>query len=457
MVRALQRALDNSVARVRDGFSTAVLGTTSPTLPGLAGGLPFAWRFLMALVSVVLGLVVAFASAPKAGPFATLFFFPALMLAAACGIELALLAYVVCLGAAILFFTSGTATIFFALSAALQVTIVLVLRQFFRESRRWGVRYRRLVTAIASATTVFKPDGRIERPHPEFSRLTGMKWPNYRDLGWIEAIHPEDRELLIPKEPAEKMGLHRAELRVRDASSGDWRWHNMRAVPLLDDEGEVEEWVSILSDIHERRLGQEEREIAVGELRHRLKNLMTIVNSLAKSSRPRDNKAVDDYLRKFLGRLNALTIAADQVIANEQTALAIGAVVRATLTPFVEENSPRVKLDGPYLLLSEQTGGALALGVHELATNAIKYGALSVADGKVEIRWRCFYRGDGEEIVIEWIETGGPKPEPPAQEGFGTRVIRFVPAREKNGKVDIEYRPEGVYCRIGFTRAAPLG
>ena len=192
-------------------------------------------------------------------------------------------------------------------AAALQTLVALGLRGLFRESRRWGVRYRRLLSAMSAAVTVSDARGRIERPHPELGKLIGLDWPDYRGSRWLSSIHPDDRKLLLPPMPFKDVTLQRAEIRLKNPKSGDWRWHLMRAVPLLGDDGEVEEWISILTDIHERKLGLEQRDMMVGEARHRLKNLMTIIDSMVKSSAPRKrDAAVEAFQKKFLGRLHAL-------------------------------------------------------------------------------------------------------------------------------------------------------
>jgi two-component sensor histidine kinase len=118
----------------------------------------------------------------------------------------------------------------------------------------------------------------------------------------------------------------------------------------------------------------------------------------------------------------------------------------------MEEGSRRILTKGPRVALTEQTGSALALAIHELATNAIKYGALSVPEGMVSVEWQRSDLGNAEQISIEWIEAGGPPVTKPDRESFGTRVVRFVAAREKSGNVDLDFREEGLCCRISFLR-----
>jgi len=129
-------------------------------------------------------------------------------------------------------------------------------------------------------------------------------------------------------------------------------------------------------------------------------------------------------------------------------------VIAATLEPFLETESARLTFGGPDLALNQATGGSLALGVHELTTNAIKHGALSVPEGRVDFRWTVTPDGNGSRVEMVWRETGGPPPAKPERAGYGARVISFIPSREQNGTVAMEYPPEGYICRIAFTLPA---
>jgi PAS domain S-box-containing protein len=437
---------------LRDTFSSSILGTTSPTAQsGLGGGLSRPARVAVTLAS----LAAATAAASLMGaPQAAVFFFPALMIAGLFGgVLLGIAVMIASIVIAYYLFREGLDIRLFALAAMVQTTIAIAMRVLFRESRRWGLRYRRLLSAMSSAVTVFDADGRIDRPQPEFGALLGMPWPDYAGHLWVDAIHPDDRALITPQQPHKAVTRQRAEIRVRDPRTGDWHWYLSRAVPLLDENGEVEEWISILTDIHERRLGTEQQSLAMGEARHRLKNLITIIESLLKASRPRPPEpVVEVFYKKFLGRLHALSAASDLALASNYATMDVREVVAATLEPFLETDSARLSYCGPKLMLSQATGGPLALGLHELATNAIKHGALSVPEGRVAFTWAVTREGANNRVEMVWKETGGPPPRRPEKDGYGARVIAFIPSREQNGSVTAEYPPDGYVCRIAFTQ-----
>jgi len=342
----------------------------------------------------------------------------------------------------------------FVYSSIFLYIAAVLARAAVRDSWRTEMRLMRLVESATALLFVTDGAGHPLRPNPGWEKLTGMDWLDYRKRGWTAAVHPDDRPFL-PADPLPPGAeTYERELRVHDARIGDWRWHRLRSVPVRDQRGEVVEWVGTLHDIHDRKLESEKQDLVVGEMRHRMKNLITVIEALAKNSRRRDEDApaVQEFLKRFLGRLHALAAAADLLLASNHEAIDANGVIRATLVPFDEETSSRIRISGPDLQLSESLGGGLALAVHELATNALKYGALSVPGGTISLTWNVTTGGDADEVVFEWKERGGPPPAPPTREGFGNRVIKSVTAREKTGSVTIEYPPDGVYCRIAYAR-----
>jgi two-component sensor histidine kinase len=432
---------------VRDTFSSRVLGTTSRGVPALSGGLSFAGRAQIAGASFAAALLLALFLKPWAGPFSVTFFFPALLIAGIFGdTMIAALALALSVTLAGAFFAPGPTTLWFALAASLETATALFLRALFRESRRWGVRYRTLLSGISAGIIVSERDGQITRPHPDIEPLLGLKWPAYKGFGWISGVHPDDLKI-AQGEPGPRGGVMRRTVRLHDPDTGEWRWYQFRSVPLMNREGKPEELISVLFDVHQRKVGDQHRDIVAGEMRHRWKNLITVITSIAQSSFASEGRA---DLERFLGRLRAIAAAGDLSIVDSHQ-MELGGVVRAALEPFMhDEDRARFTIDGPEVGIRAATGAALALGIHELATNAIKYGALSVPEGRVAISWRILPGRGAARLIIEWVEEGGPRVETPASEGFGSRVIRFVPTREKSGRVEMDYRETGLVCTISF-------
>lgn len=396
-------------------------------------------------------------------PFA--FYYPAIIIVAlACGWEFGAGAILISLLLAWYLFVppvlhwrmpSPTQRISLGAMAAVGAMLVAIsesLRRALARARASEVRYRELMEVTSGIVCITDAAGRISEPQHGWTEITGMPWPEYRDLGWLKAVHKDDQHLVAGDRPVNAEGIQYADIRIWSRSANDWRWFGMRAVPLLKRGGRIEGWMSALTDMHEHKLVRERQELMLGEHRHRLKNLITVIDSLANWSNPQGDKNVEAFLKKFTGRLRALGGVSDQIIAADWKELEAENVIRTALAPFMEEGSARFSISGPPLSLSEQTAGSLALAMHELATNALKYGALSAKDGRVSVTWSRTPAPFGERVVLAWREEGGPPAAQPQREGFGLRLIRFVPAREKDGAVRFEFAPEGFRCEIGFTR-----
>ena len=328
---------------------------------------------------------------------------------------------------------------------AVQVICCLLIWRFFIVSRR---RFTQRIQAVTGGLndSVFMANADGEPT----AMLEGSGWKPLVSGTWLQSVHPEDRAYWPVAGATEPQ---RAEVRLRDAQ-GDWRWHRVRATPIRAPGGHIREWIGTLHDIHDQKLASEHRDLVIEELRHRLKNLVTVIDALAKNSRrpEAEEPGVTAFLQRFLGRLHALGTAGDLVLASNRVSIEANALVKATLAPFMGENAQRIHVGGPSIMLSEDFGAGLGLAVHELATNALKYGALSAPDGRVSFTWSVTPEGDAQNIAFEWKEHGGPTPKPPAKPGFGTRMIKHVAVREKSGRVDIDYPPDGLQCRIAFVR-----
>jgi two-component sensor histidine kinase len=191
------------------------------------------------------------------------------------------------------------------------------------------------------------------------------------------------------------------------------------------------------------RAAEEEAQLLAREMRHRLRNVLGLVAAISQQT-ARRSKTFQDYQEHFQSRLDALG-AALAVDLEDEKAIAptdLDKLLTRVLHPFGHE---RCNLAGPPVSVGQVAATPLALTIHELATNAVKYGALSVPDGRVEITWRR----EDHRVMVEWREIGGPPVQPPANPGFGTRLIRsiFSPAV---GKTEVIYAEAGVICRICF-------
>ncbi len=343
----------------------------------------------------------------------------------------------------------------FTVAASSQVALGQWLRSAMTIMVQAENRYRQLVTATSGIVWMTDADGQVHKPQTGWPEITGMQWPDYKGYMWIKCVHKDDRDRLKPDPiQIDENGQYQTEFRLWHAPTKDWRWFSSKCVPLRNANGVVREWITTLTDIHERKLAGERRELMIGELRHRLKNLFTVINSLMQSSRPRNEATVDLFISKLRGRIHALSTAADLAIATHRVSIDFGTMAKIILKPFLDDKAECILMDGPPLELSEETGGSLALALHELATNAIKYGALSTENGQVHLYWTCGPSVEGEQVVIEWEEKGGPVARAPSRGGFGSRIIKFSVARERASKVLLDYPEDGLICRFQFIRSA---
>lgn len=205
-------------------------------------------------------------------------------------------------------------------------------------------------------------------------------------------------------------------------------------------------------EVQERRRVEQRQQLLIHELNHRVKNMLATVQSVARQSLGGARGA--GPLEDFENRLLALAWAHDVLTREHWAGASLRTVLSRTLAPYDEA---RLDLIGPDLRISPKMALALAMGVHELATNAVKYGALSEASGRVEIRWRLDEQAAPPRLFLVWQERNGPPVDPPASRGFGSRLLERGLAHELGGQVTIAFARPGLECRIDapFETEAP--
>jgi two-component sensor histidine kinase len=183
------------------------------------------------------------------------------------------------------------------------------------------------------------------------------------------------------------------------------------------------------------------------ELRHRLKNALAVVQTIANATF-RPDTPLDEARQAFNARLDALAQAHDMLFESSWTNANLMSVIESSLGPYIQAGPHRVRARGPNVDLGAKPALALALAFHELATNAAKYGALSNDAGYVEIAWTLAPVAEGRELRLRWHERNGPPVVPPSREGFGSRLIKSNLAAEFNGSVELAFQPDGLAFTI---------
>jgi PAS domain S-box-containing protein len=198
-------------------------------------------------------------------------------------------------------------------------------------------------------------------------------------------------------------------------------------------------------DISAEKRAEEHQRLLINELNHRVKNTLAIVQSVAMQTFGSTDSAAR---QAFEGRLDALAGAHNLLTERSWEAAALKQVVEQTLGRGCGADPTRIEADGPDLALAPRTAVSIAMALHELCTNAMKYGAMSVPDGRVSVRWSIEERGGEQRLLLTWEESGGPAVGAPARRGFGTRMIERGLAAELGGTARIEFAPGGVICRV---------
>jgi two-component sensor histidine kinase len=247
------------------------------------------------------------------------------------------------------------------------------------------------------------------------------------------------------KVPPDARPLHRAArgeevvdemLEIR-FDNGDKKMLLFRAAPLRDKDGVLQGAVCAAADVTEQQRYEDHLKLLLGELNHRVKNTLAVVQAIAVMTL----KDIDPGARAaFEERLLNLSAVHDLLTAENWSGASLASVVRASL----RAARGRVSFDGDDLSLRPRSAVALSMALHELGTNALKYGALSREGGRVAVRWTT----DNDRFRLRWQESGGPAVSVPDRRGFGSRMIEEALATEFRGEVRIDWRPEGVVCTI---------
>ncbi|MGI4879367.1 MAG: CheR family methyltransferase [Janthinobacterium lividum] len=233
---------------------------------------------------------------------------------------------------------------------------------------------------------------------------------------------------------------------VRQSKDGSAVWVSLSVSPIRDAQGNVIGASKIARSMAERRRADEHRRILVDELDHRVKNTLAVVQSIAAQTF-RDNVTMDEAREAFASRLINLASMHDVLTRESWTGAELIDIAIDTIKPHSSGRS-RLHIDGPPVRLGPSAALAIAMALHELCTNAAKYGALSSKDGHVEIAWRLDGEGEERRLHLTWTESGGPPVRPPTRKGFGSKLIERALALELGGKVHLSYEPTGVVCTI---------
>ncbi|MDM9626549.1 HWE histidine kinase domain-containing protein [Rhizobium sp. S152] len=313
--------------------------------------------------------------------------------------------------------------------------------------RRSEARNRALVSASSDVVYELSRDWEEMRQLDGRGFLADIDAPTVR---WLDLfVFPEDQAAIrvaIQQAISERKPFE-LEHRVRRAD-GSEGWTLSRAIPVFNDEGEIAEWFGMASDITDRVKAREQQKLLNTELGHRLKNLLALVQSIA-SQTFKQSASLDEAAASYVSRLSSLGRATDFLTETAWGETSLHRIAEAGLTSVIDFEN-RVDISGPPIELAAQQALMLTLALHELATNSVKYGALSHDGGSVVLGWSL--ADDKSGFVLRWRERSSVPVEAPEREGFGTKLITRLLPSAFGGETSLVYERSGLF----FEFRAPL-
>jgi PAS domain S-box-containing protein len=317
--------------------------------------------------------------------------------------------------------------------------------QALRESER---QFRTLADTIPQLAWMAQPDGWIFWYNRRWYDYTGTTPQQMEGWGWQSVHDPAELPRVLERWHASiSTGQPFDMVFPLKGTDGLFRPFLTRVLPLLNEQGRVARWFGTNTDVSEQAEHERRLRLLVEELNHRVKNTLATIQSIATMTY-RSAESPETFWKGFEGRILGLSKTHNLLSASQWDGIALRDILCNELDPYDDESGRRVRLMGPPVRLDSKTAVALGMAVHELATNAAKYGALSTREGRVNVIWRMEANGGKAHLAVTWSESGGPPVKPPQRRGFGSRLIERGLAHELRGDIRIEYRPEGVCCTV---------
>ena len=305
-------------------------------------------------------------------------------------------------------------------------------------------------TVLASSADCIKVldcSGRVEFINEQGLRLletgdptimTGKLWPDM----WPEKDRPMV-QAAIEKANAGETGHFSA---LYPTAKGTPKWWDILITPMRDSEGRIHKLVATTRDITGAKEAERQIKLLLCEVNHRAKNMLSVVEAIARHTAAADR---DDFIERFAERVQSLAASQDLLVKNDWRGVDLHQLALSQLGHFEDLVDKRIELRGPHLLVSASAAQALGMALHELATNAGKYGALSDCSGRVEVCWRLESGGDvGGTFAISWRERGGPFVRAPVSSGFGSTVLCRVAKESLDAQVELDYASTGLVWRL---------
>ncbi len=278
---------------------------------------------------------------------------------------------------------------------------------------------------------------------------------------------PEDivgttqQEAIPEASPATAENLKRGVIETGESARADIRivyngtetWYDLMAHPLTDENGAITGVIASAVDITRYKEQSARIRLLMRELTHRSKNLLTVIQAIMRQTAS-NSASLEDFETRFMARLQSLAGSHDLLVREDWQGASLRELVYSQLGHYSDRLDSQIELSGDPLQVRPDAAQHIGMALHELATNAAKYGALSTPEGKVRIAWQMFAAADGTPMChLSWEESGGPTVQPPSRRGFGRVVIERTVARALHGEVQVEYAASGLRWMLDFPKS----
>jgi len=303
------------------------------------------------------------------------------------------------------------------------------------------------------------------RRSPEYMRLHGLSPEQAEETheDWLARVHPDDRhqaEHAMFEALNGDASSYENEYRIIRPSDGQTRWIHARADIERNAKGKAVRIVGAHLDVTEikqvseaLKASERHAQILLGELQHRVRNTLAVVRSIARRTADR-SETLDEMVSHFEGRLNAFSRVQSAVTRNPEAGLSLDAIVEDELISIAAREGEQFRISGPEVSLRARPAESISLAIHELATNAVKYGALTSRDGRIKVSWDVRQADAGrQELWLEWVESGLDRKPAESHEGFGHEMLRRSLPYDLGAETDIRFTDDG----MRFTMVMPLG
>ncbi|WP_176695973.1 HWE histidine kinase domain-containing protein [Phenylobacterium immobile] len=312
--------------------------------------------------------------------------------------------------------------------------------------RESEARFRATADSAPAAIWITDVPGDIEFVNQAFFEYAGRPREGLLGKAWLTLLHPDDAPTVLARREAARVNNDAYEFEARFRfGTGEWRWMRASAKPRIDPDGVFQGYVGLAIDVTETRAAENRQQLLINELNHRVKNTLATIQSIARQTF-RDAVVSREARNLFTDRLMALSAAHNVLTRENWDAPELTGVATEAVQAYDDPRAPRIRLNGPPVRIRPNAALAISLALHELATNATKYGALRAKDGYVDLEWTL--SGDGAQVEVRWCEVGGPPVAAPPSHGFGSRLLGSGLAGELGQPAIMDWRADGLVCRI---------